>query len=111
MEGPDIQPSYLLGLVLWLLIGVVIGYVRGRKHGRAAERREVRFTPVDKLEPREGYDPQPHYSPPLSSRRVEPVDGMDPRWQVEPRRQNSGPKLQGYTNDGDPYRYYEVKDL
>lgn len=95
--------------IVWLLIGWAIGYLRGREDGREAERRDVRFTPVDKIEPREGYHP------PLS----------DPAWNVlhdifgEPQRgfnipnpqQNSGPKLQGHTNRGDPYRHYELEDL
>ncbi len=98
--------------IVWALVGIKVGCIWGHTDGRWAERRDVRFTPVDKLEPREGYDPQPHYNPPLSSRRVEPVDGMHPRWQVEPRRPDFvSPKLQGYTKNGDPYRHYELEEL
>jgi hypothetical protein len=50
------------------LVFSLIGYMRGREDGRAAERRDVKFTPVDKLEPREGYDPQAHYCPGLATR-------------------------------------------
>ena len=89
--------------IIWVVIGWVVGYVRGREDGRAAERRDVRFTPVDKLEPREGYDSQPHYSPPL----------RDPRWEGKRPQQNSGVIPQGYTKRGDPYRHYDcdLKDL
>ncbi len=98
----------LVTALVWLFIGLVIGYVRGREDGRAAERRDVRFTPVDKLEPREGYDSQSHYCPPLN----------DARWELDDHvygpQENSGPKkhtLQGYTRGSDPYRYYDVEDL
>ncbi len=105
-------------LVLALVFSLV-GYMRGREDGRAAERRDVRFTPVDKLEPREGYDSQSHYCPPLNDARWELDDhyllgGIDPCWEVERPQQNSGPKkhtLQGYTRGSDPYRYYDLEEL
>ena len=83
------------------LVFLLVGYMRGREDGRAAERRDVRFTPVDKLEPHEGYEPHSHYCPPL----------RDPRWEVERPRRNSSPTLQGYTPGGDPYRHYELEEL
>ena len=89
-------------LVLALVFSLV-GYMRGREDGRAAERRDVRFTPVDKLEPREGYEPHSHYCPPL----------RDPRWEVERAKPVRAPSdfIQGITKGGDVYRYYDVEDL
>ncbi|KKK99188.1 hypothetical protein LCGC14_2635230 [marine sediment metagenome] len=93
---------YVVALcIVSALVGIRVGHFWGHSDGRWAERRDVRFTPVDKLEPREGYEPHSHYCPPL----------RDPRWEVERPRQNSGPTLQGYTPGGDPYRYYELEEL
>ncbi len=57
----------LVTALVWLFIGLVIGFIRGRENGREVERKSVRFTPVDKIEPREGYDGRQHYCPPVPS--------------------------------------------
>jgi len=86
-----------LTALIWLFIGLVIGFIRGRENGREVERKSVRFTPVDKIEPREGYHP------PL----------VDPRWEVERAKPVRAPSdfIQGITKGGDVYRYYDVEDL